>query len=224
MAFTGFADEDFEVFSLPDFDTRMPALKANITPKLKELADALHPLLIEATGLDIYTHVAQHLRRSVNPAEETWAAFSRSARAYKPFIHLRAAINGSGIKVACFLEEDADDKPVMAAGLARNAKPLAAYLAAHTEIRSHDAEANYGKLLDGRSMKKAEIAAFVERLSKVKSQHANFSIRFERDDQRVHSPEFVGVALDSMKTLIPIYRMASEPKYKMVLEGAVDRQ
>src|SRR6266511_3600407 len=96
VPFKGFTEDDFEIFSLPDFDTRMPALKSRITPKLKELADELLPRLIERTGLELSTHVAQHLRRSVNPAGETWLAFSRSARAYKPFVHLRVAINLSG--------------------------------------------------------------------------------------------------------------------------------
>src|SRR5579859_7073653 len=153
----------------------MQALKDRITPKLKQLGDELAPELMGATGLELFVHTAQHLRRSVHPAEETWTTFSRSNRAYKPFVHLRVAINGTGIKVACFMEEYADDKPVLAANMKKNARALAFYLADHPEIRSHDAEANYGKLLDGRSMKTKDVVALAERLATVKSQHANFS-------------------------------------------------
>jgi uncharacterized protein YktB (UPF0637 family) len=217
VPFTGFTDEDFEVFSLPDFDTRMPALKQRITPKLKVLADELMPSLVERTGLELFPHVAQHLRRSVNPAGETWAAFSRSARAYKPFIHLRIAINLHGVKVACFLEEDADDKPTLAKGLGVNARAVGTYLKRHPEIRSHDAEANYGRLLDGRKMSQKEIAEFAERLGKVKSQHANFSIKFGRKDERLAKPEFAGTALEALSALAPFYRLASEPGYRLKL-------
>jgi uncharacterized protein YktB (UPF0637 family) len=215
VGFSGFSSDDFDVFSLPDFDTRMPFLKQRITPKLKDLADSITPKLAEETGLDLYDHVALHLRRSVNPAEETWAAFSRIARAYKPVTHLRVAINGAGIKIACFLEEDADDKPTLAAGLKKNAAVVAAYLKANPSIRSHDAEANYGRLLEGRSLSRSEVDKLADRLAKVKSQHANFSIRYSRDEPILGSARFIEEAMTSLSALVPLYRLGSEPGYKL---------
>lgn len=215
MRFPGFTDDDFEIFSLPDFDTRMPALKERITPKLKQLGAILTPKLIEETGMELFAHTALHLRRSVHPAEETWTAFSRSNRAYKPFTHLRVAINGCGIKIACFMEEYSDDKPVLAAGLKRNAVALASYLKEHPEIRSHDSEANYGKLLDGRTMTKADLLRYAERLASVKSQHANFSVRLDREDGRVHSPQLVQTVLECLLVLVPIYKLGAETNYKL---------
>src|SRR5258706_631491 len=104
-----FTQSDFDVFSIPGFEARMPRLRAQITPKLKEMASIITPRLEEATGLEFYGHVAMHMRRSVNPPIETWAAFCRSPRAYKPFVHTRLAVHGSGVKIDLQLEGRARD-------------------------------------------------------------------------------------------------------------------
>jgi len=117
LPIAGLTPEHFHVFAIPGFDARMLALRARITPALTDLAPSLAPGLSALLGHALHPHVARHLRRSVNPPEETWAAFARSPRAYKPFVHLRLAISAEGVKIACFVEDDARDKPAFAAGL-----------------------------------------------------------------------------------------------------------
>ncbi len=213
MPFSGFTPADFGVFELPGYEARMPALRERVTPKLKELGAELEPRIAAVTGTELVPHVALHLRRSVNAPEETWVAFSRDKRGYKPYVHYRVAINGLGMKVACYLEEYAEDKPMLAEGLKRNAKELAAYLAKHHRIRSHDHEANYGKLQDGRTLNEQEILQLAERLAKVKSQHANFAIRFTRDHPAVQSDAMVEEACAAMGDLAPLYLLGAEPGY-----------
>jgi uncharacterized protein YktB (UPF0637 family) len=215
LPFTGFTEEDFNVFELSGFEARMPVLKAKITPKLKELGAELLPALQRGISPQLHTHVAQHLRRSVNAPEETWVAFSRDTRGYKPYMHFRVAINSEGVKVVCFMEEYADDKPTFAQNLQRNARPLAGYLQEHPHIRSHDHEANYGKLLDGRLLSEADAVQLADRLTKVKSQHANFDIRYSRTDSVVRSAELPGAVLEAIKDLAPLYRMGVEPGYRI---------
>lgn len=215
MPFSGFTDEDFAVFEIPGFEARMPALKRRVTPKLKALGEQLAPEAPEAVGQTLYPHVAQHLRRSVNAPEETWVAFSRDRRGYKPYVHLRAAINAEGVKVACFLDEYAEDKPTLAEGLMVNAEALAVYLCERPHIRSHDAEANYGKLLDGRTLGEADIRVLADRLARVKSQHANFAVRFARTHPVVQSPELADAVLKAIRDLAPLYRLGAEPGYTM---------
>ena len=108
--FNGFTDLEFDIFELPGFEARMPAIRARITPLMKELGAMMTQPLRLATGLELYPHPAQHMRRRVNAPEETWVAFSRSPRAYKPFIHTRLAVNASGVRITCHLEDYADDK------------------------------------------------------------------------------------------------------------------
>ena len=210
MLFSGFTDREFEIFTLPGFETRMPAIRAEITPKLKELGEQLAPALREAAGREFHPHVAQHLRRTVNPPVETWVAFSPSPRAYKPFIHFRVAINGEGLKVACYLEEDAEDKPTFAEGLKRNAAALAEYMARHPEIRCQDPRGELGSPAPPPDA--AALTAFGERLGSVKAQHASFAIPFDRAHPAIASPAALAdAALGAMRTLLPIYRLGAEP-------------
>jgi len=207
--FDGFAASAFAIFDLPTFQTRMPAIRAEITPRLKALGEQLAPLLEEAAGREIHPHVAQHLRRTVNPPIETWVAFSGSPRAYKPFVHLRVAINGAGVKIVCHLEEDADDKPTFAENLKQNAAALAAYLAQHPEIhlmvpRGSLVEATLGT-------DRASLEALAERLSRVKAQDASFAIPFPRTGPALGSADALAAAsLAAMRTLLPIYRLGLE--------------
>jgi uncharacterized protein YktB (UPF0637 family) len=202
-----FTAKDFDIFHIPGFDNRMPRLKEEITPKLKALGEILAPRLEESSGLAMHPQAALHLRRSINPAEETWVSFCREARGYKPYVHLRLSVNAHGIKYTCYLEEDADDKPAFAKNLRKNAKSLAAHLKEHSEIRSHHAEANYGKMLPGKKLGESALRELAGRLDKVKSQHANFAISVPRGDKTLSTESFLDTAFDNLTLLIPIYRL-----------------
>jgi len=211
MPFNGFTEREFDIFDLQGFDARMPAIRAHVTPKLKALGEMVAPPLREATGMAFYPHVAQHLRRTVNAPEETWVAFSRSLRAYKPFVHMRVAINREGIRIVCHLEDYADDKPTFAAGLRRSADTLAAYLAAHPTIRSDDLLDGKGRPKAGAQLDRAALAGFAERLCRVRGQHASFAIPISRRDPVVASADaLVEATVAGMKTLLPIYQLGIE--------------
>src|SRR5438067_925414 len=121
MALAGFSKSDFDIFALPTYAERMPEIRAHITPKLRELGEFITPRLCERTGMEFHPHVALHMRRTVNPPVITWVAFGRSPRAYKPFIHFRLAIEEAGMRVSCFLEDEADDKERFAHALKKEA-------------------------------------------------------------------------------------------------------
>lgn len=211
-----FTPNDFDIFTIPGFDPRMTRLKAEITPKLKELGGVLAPKLEEMSGLRMTSQVAQHLRRSVNPPQETWVAFCREVRGYKPYVHLRLAINAHGLKFTCYLEEDADDKSVFAKSLRVNAKALGDHITRNPQIRSHHAEANYGMLNSGMLMDGKALKALAERLDTVKSQHANFAISMPRADSATKSKDSViEAAMDSFGLLLPIYRLGVQKNYRI---------
>lgn len=212
MSFQGFTKTDFEVFTLPDFASRMPTLKATITPKLKLVAEELAPKLSIKFGHELFPHVAQHLRRSVNAPEETWAAFSREKRAYKPVVHTRVAINGASVRITLHLEDYADDKAAFAHGLKQNAEYLGNYLAEHSEILSFDLSDPYGKPMNGRSLNSDAIAAFADRLASVKSQHAGFGIVISKSDPVLKNPSaFLKRAVRESLKLMPLYRLGYDP-------------
>ncbi|MEP6757283.1 MAG: DUF1054 family protein [Chthonomonadales bacterium] len=211
MAFEGFTNEDFEIFDLPDFGARMPVLKANITPKLKQIGEEILPRVSRIAGHKIHPHVAQHLRRSVNPAEETWVAFSREKRAYKPFVHLRVAINGGALKLTCHLEDYARDKETFARRLMEESDRIGAYLADHDSILSHDLHDPYGKPMAGRSLNAETLRDFAHRLQTIKSQHASFAIRLDRlKVVKMSSDKLLDRCVKELRLLKPIYDLGIE--------------
>lgn len=89
MEFSGFTKEDFEVFLINGFETRMEDLKAKVRPKLELLGGHFAPTLTTLTGDEFFSHVAKHARRSVNPPKDTWVAFSTNSRGYKMLPHFQ---------------------------------------------------------------------------------------------------------------------------------------
>ena len=89
MEFVGFAQADFEVFSVPGLEPRMEALKANLRPKLVQLGQDFEQTLTELTGRPMYAHVAKHARRTVNPPNDSWVAFGHDKRGYKKHPHFQ---------------------------------------------------------------------------------------------------------------------------------------
>src|SRR5262249_37150707 len=89
----GFEEADFSLFSIPDFPGRMGAIRGKLRPKLIALGDDLNDRIAALTGIPSFPHVAQHMRRRVNPPVETWAAFCRDRKGYKRWTHHRAAVS-----------------------------------------------------------------------------------------------------------------------------------
>lgn len=93
----GFTHDDFDVFSLQGFEERMTALKSHVRPKLEALGAALAPELATLLGTPVYPHVAKHARRTVNPPQDTWVAWSTNARGYKAHPHFQLGLWGTHV-------------------------------------------------------------------------------------------------------------------------------
>jgi len=206
----GFKDEDFAIFALPNFEARMPALKANITPKLKALGDAIAERWNQTQEPFLFAQVAQHLRRSVNPPVETWCAFSPEKRAYKPYVHYRVAISAEKVRVTVFVEDYAEEKESFARNLEANADRLAEYFGLHPFLLAYEITGEAGEPQFGHALDADTLRAFAARLQRVKGQHAIFGIQFAKSHQVVgSSAELVESALESMKKLKPIFALGT---------------
>lgn len=214
-AFAGFAQEDFAVFTVPGFAERMALLRQRIKPKLVQIGEMLTGPISAGLGDKLYPHVAQHLRRSVNPPVATWVAFARSARAYKPYTHLRVAVHAGGVRVVVFVEDDADDKPLFAENLQRSAGAFAKYFSAHPSIESFEMCDLAGQPLRGKGLSSARLRAFGERLSRVKAQHSSFGVQFDKADPAVAcgSDLLDAVVEAAATTLQPLYRCGTVARY-----------
>lgn len=212
--FAGFTDSDFDIFAIPDFTGRMAELRAHIKPKLIQLGEILPARLSEAIGQPLYPHVAQHLRRSVNPPIQTWVAFSPEPRSYKPFVHFRVAIGLEQLQLLAFVEDYADEKATFAANLERNAEALGAYFAQHPEIHCFDilnpvpspTQNREKKPISGHLLNAATLAEFAQRMNRIKGQHARFGIPLDRTHPvNQNGPALIEAIITDLRRLKPLF-------------------
>ena len=70
-----FTQTDFDVFTIDGLENRMAELIKE-TSKLEALGEHFSDYLTELTSDDTFAHVAKHARRTTNPPDDTWVAFS----------------------------------------------------------------------------------------------------------------------------------------------------
>jgi Protein of unknown function (DUF1054) len=114
VAKLGFRPIDFEVFKIPGFGHRMEKIYEHVRPKLIRLGNELAPELSRKLHLELFPHVAKHMRRTVNPPPETWVAFGPSARGYKRYCYLALCISRVGLHARAVVKAEADSRPAMA--------------------------------------------------------------------------------------------------------------
>ncbi len=206
-AFSGFEPEDFELFAIPDFAGRMAEIRARLRPKLVALGGDLSDRVGDLVGGAIFPHAALHMRRRVNPPEETWAAFGRDKRGYKRWTHYRIAVSGAGVRVTVFVEDDADDKPLLAQALQSRPQKVLKALGKVPVHWSTFTGAPVGKV------KPEIVVAEGERLGRIKLLKFQASIPIPREVALAFAPgPFEEWALEQMTLLKPLYVAASTGK------------
>lgn len=98
MAFRSFTQADFKVFDLEGFAPRMGAIKGRIRPKLEAAGRDLVPDVTRLGGAPAFAHVAKHMRRTVNPPDDTWVAFAADRRGYKKHCHFKVAVSRNAVR------------------------------------------------------------------------------------------------------------------------------
>ena len=200
--FAGFTEADFAVFELEEFAERMPSLRAHIKPKLIQLGEILPEALSQIVGETLYPHVAQHLRRTVNPPVETWVAFARTKRAYKPSVHLRVGISRERVRVTVFVEDYADEKLLFAAHLRRHACALAEHACLYPQIVGYETP--------NEILTEANLIRFADRMERVKGQHAIFGIGLTRDQTIEAGANLPEKIVSFTRILLPFYGVERE--------------
>jgi uncharacterized protein YktB (UPF0637 family) len=125
MPFDGFSDKAFRIFAIPDFAGRMAAIRAQIQPELFALADELGPHLRSIVGSEVFSHVAKHMRRTVNPPDDTWVAFGPEKRGYKKTQHFKVAISRHCVRFLFEIGPEHADKAMWARAWQREIGRLA---------------------------------------------------------------------------------------------------
>ncbi len=203
MRFEGFTEQDFDLFSIADFAGRMAEIRATLRPKLVALGDDLTGAIEEELGAPTFPHVAQHMRRRVNPPAETWVAFGRDKKGYKRWTHYRVAVSGSGVRVTVFVEDDADDKAPFGTCLADSADGLLKALGPQAPVQWY----TFGTAGMPHSQVTAEVLrAQGSALQRLKTLKFQAGVPLTRAEALKMAPEaFETWAMEQVRVLKPLY-------------------
>jgi len=210
--FMGFNEDDFETFSIEDFEARMTTIKEMVRPKLEQLGRLLAPWLENQTGIEFYSHVATHARRRVNAPDATWVAIGGNERGYKSYAHFEVGIEYERASVDFWLKAAAKDKKRFAQELSSRGPALLDQAdAGRFDVKWRDAHGADGQVLDRRldSMEAQDLEAMSQRLNKVKSSSVDIGISIPRAEAVIMSPEqLLETFKDCLLQLMPLYTAA----------------
>lgn len=114
MTLYHFSTNDFQAMQTDGLDMRMEHIRETVQPKFLSFAEQLTPFLAKETGQPFYAHLAKHARRTVNPPESTWIAFSCDRRSYKKYPHFQLGIWETHVFFWLAIIDDYPAKPAFA--------------------------------------------------------------------------------------------------------------
>jgi len=206
MAFTGFTDEDFDVFMIDGLEERMEALKLHIRPKLEELGKYFTPELATLTGDEMFYHVAKHARRTKNPPNDTWVAFAANSRGYKMMPHFQFGLWESHLFIWFALIYEAPNKAEFGKVLEENTNQIFTETPKDFVWSLDHTKPDVQKHAD---LSKDELASMFDRLQTVKKAEILCGYQIPREKAVNLSAEELIAKIDSVfKTLIPLYKLS----------------
>lgn len=202
--FTGFEEADFDVFSIEGLEPRMNAIKERIRPKLEELGRQFTAFLTPLAGDEMFAHVAKHARRTVNPPNDTWVAFSANARGYKQHPHFQIGLWRSHAFVTFGYIYEATGKAAYGSYLEREAGDLAREIPADfVYIPDH----MNPECVSAAEVDAEQIRAYGQRLQNLKGAELLIGRRLLRDEVIALSGDaFCDTVEKTFTTLAPLYR------------------
>lgn len=107
-------EKHFKVFETPGLEARMAALVEKVRPKFEELGEQYSAYFSGKTGEEFHPHVAKHMRRTVNPPNDSWVAFAPNKRGYKAVPHFQIGLWESHVFIILAVIYEANGKAAMA--------------------------------------------------------------------------------------------------------------
>lgn len=210
--FTGFKQEDFDVFSIPGLENRMEALRERISPKLEAAAQELSADVTAMTGDEMFVHVARHARRKTNPPNDTWAALASSKRGYKKLPHFQIGLWETHVFVWFAVIYESPIKVDFASKLEENKEDILSHIPEDFvwSVDHTKPEAAPHSDVDDETFSK-----MTERLKTVKKAEILCGRQLQRGDDRLKDPEaFIEFCRETFQTLEPLYRFTKQLEEK----------
>ncbi|MCF6136952.1 YktB family protein [Pseudalkalibacillus berkeleyi] len=206
MNFNGFSKKDFNVFNIQGLDARMEGIQDHIRPKLEQLGEYFTPSLSAATGEEMFYHTAKHARRTVNPPDDTWVAFSTSNRGYKKHPHFQIGLFESHLFVWFAVIYESPIKQDFAEELQKHQSDIL------NEIPKHfvwSIDHTKPESIPHEKVDKERFSEMTTRLKNIKKAELLCGIHIPKNDQRLKDGEALLSVIDqTFNTLLPLYRYA----------------
>lgn len=203
MSFKGFTQADFETFHIDGLDERMAAIRERIQPKFKAIGDELADYLTEKAGHDMYIHIAKHARRTVNPPNDTWMAFSYNKRGYKKHPHFQIGLWDDRVFVWLAYIYELPNKQAYARTFLEYEETLADIIPQDYDVSMNHMKKSNEKWADIHLREK------LERFLKVKSAEFLVGKQFAMGDPILQDGEaFINEVKAIYDTLIPVYQLS----------------
>jgi uncharacterized protein YktB (UPF0637 family) len=206
MSFNGFTNSDFDVFTLNGLEERMEQIKTTIRPKLEFLGNTFAPTLSSLTGNEMFHHVAKHARRTINPPNDTWVAFSSSKRGYKMLPHFQIGLWETHLFVWFAVIYEAPAKEKFGKNLENHINEIVGFIPDHYMWSGDHMKPDATHMSE---MKKDDLLALFRRLQTVKKAEILCGIQIPREQAvRLNGSELLNVINSVFVNLVPLYKLS----------------
>ncbi|OEF97836.1 YktB family protein [Desulfuribacillus alkaliarsenatis] len=207
MSFTGFDIADFDVLNVHGLDPRMAAILTTVRPKLTAIGEHIAPFLSAKLGQPIYPHVARHARRTVNPPDDTWVAFSTNPRGYKALPHFQVGIWSTHAYIDFAIIYESQNKTVFADNLAKQLTAIKQQIPANYTW-SLDHTKPHGEHVH-HNMSDELFNEYIEKLKTVKKSEITCGIELDKNTViNMDGQQFLQKIEDTFERLLPLYRIS----------------
>jgi len=203
MNLPSFTKEDFQVFTINGLDERMAAIRTRIQPKFKLIGTELTADLSTLIGDEMFLHIAKHARRTVNPPKDTWLAIGPNKRGYKQYPHFQLGLFDDHLFIWLAFIYELPNKTEIATKLMDQMDTIKQLIPSDFVIsRDH-------MVKGANPVSDIELQEALHRFQTVKKAELLIGRNIQHDDEILSKPEeLYTLALNTFKTLIPIYKMA----------------
>lgn len=200
-----FTEEDFDVFHIDGFQKRMDALINTIRPKLHVLGDYFAQQLSILTGKEIFPHVAKHARRTVNPPNDTWVAFSSNKRGYKMMPHFQIGLWETHMFVWFAIIYEAPNKEEFGKKLEAKAEQLTKIIPQHFVWSMDHMKPD---AIPHHELNAEDLISMFQRLQTVKKAEILCGIHIPRENVvKLNERELLETIQSTYETLLPLYKL-----------------
>lgn len=205
---TSFTNDDFNVFLIDGLEQRMHGLRNQLRPKFEKIGDHIAPFLTMMLDEPVTTHIAKHARRTVNPPDETWMAWSTNRRGYKAHPHFQLGLNKDYLFICFALIYECTRKTIFAHNMKRNFSEIWFQIPDNYYISQDHTKPDFTLK---QNMTEETMGALLERLEKVKQAEFLCGLHIPRNNRTaLNEVSLLQQITTTFETVYPLYLLAKE--------------